>query len=229
MRIEIQGISKTFCTDGRTVQAVKDAEMTFPAGKTVGILGASGSGKSTLGQIVAGLQRPDTGEILVDGKSVSYPYREPIRRKIQILFQHPEVSFNPRLTLLQSLREPYLLRKLPFDRRELCGRLERFGLYEEHLERYPHELSGGELQRAALMRILVLEPDCIVLDEPTSMLDSISQAQIVRMLRELQEQKGVTYLFITHHAALAELFCDEIYQIFDGKPVPMRESGGQTI
>ena len=79
------------------------------------------------------------------------------------------------------------------------------------------------------MRILVLEPDCIVLDEPTSMLDSISQAQIVRMLRELQEQKGVTYLFITHHAALAELFCDEIYQIFDGKPVPMRESGGQTI
>lgn len=226
MQIEIQGIHKTFHTEERTVCAVRDASLVFPEGKTVGVLGASGSGKSTLGQIVAGLQCPDAGTIRVDGQVAAYPYRGRLRQKIQILFQHPEVSFNPRLTLLQSLREPYLLRRLPFDRSELRSRLERFGLYEEHLDRYPHELSGGELQRAALTRILVLEPDFIVLDEPTSMLDSISQAQIIRMLRELQRQQRLTYLFITHNAALAERCCDEVYHMTDGKPLRTAGKGG---
>lgn len=217
MKIEIQGINKTFHAEGRTVCAVCNASMAFPEGKTVGVLGASGSGKSTLGKIVAGLLRPDSGKLWADGRAETYPYRGRLRQKIQILFQHPEVSFNPRLTLVQSLREPYLLRHILFDRSELCQRLERFGLYAEHLDRYPHELSGGELQRAALARLLVLEPDFVVLDEPTSMLDSISQAQIIRMLRELQQQRGLTYLFITHSDALAELCCDEIYRITDGR------------
>ena len=136
---------------------------------------------------------------------------------MQILFQHPEVSFNPRLTLVQNLREPYILRHLPFDRELLCEMLRDFGLYEEHLNRYPRELSGGELQRAALARILVLEPRFIVLDEPTSMLDSISQAQIIGMLRRLQEERSITYFFISHNAALADFFCDEVYCMEDGK------------
>lgn len=216
MQLELQNIDKTFRTPERTVHALQNVSLVLPEGKTVGILGASGSGKSTLGQILAGLERQDSGKILVNGQSVSYPYRGELRRKIQILFQHPEVSFNPRLTLLQSLREPYALRKLPFSRQTLCGQLEPLGLYDEHLDRYPRELSGGELQRAALQRILVLEPEVIVLDEPTSMLDSISRAQIVRMLEALQKEKGFTYLFITHHAPLAELVCDELYTMQEG-------------
>ena len=216
MQIELQDISKTFHTPSRTVYAVRNANLIIPDGKTVGILGASGSGKSTLGQILVGLQRQDSGKLLIDGQIAAYPYRGELRRKIQILFQHPEVSFNPRLTLLQSLREPYSLRKLPFSRQELCTRMEAFGLYDEHLNRYPSELSGGELQRAALLRILALDPEFIVLDEPTSMLDSISRAQIIRMLQALQKEKKFTYLFITHHAQLAEMVCDELYTMQEG-------------
>ena len=94
--------------------------------------------------------------------------------------------------------------------------MEAFGLYDEHLNRYPSELSGGELQRAALLRILVLEPEFIVLDEPTSMLDSISRAQIIRMLQALQKEKKFTYLFITHHTQLAEMVCDDLYTMQEG-------------
>ena len=196
--------------------AVDGASISLQKGKTLGLLGQSGSGKSTLGQMMVGLLRPDSGELFFHGKLLSYPIRGQVRRRIQILFQHPEVSFNPQLTLRQSLVEPFKLMGKPFDDGAILSVIEPFGLHAEHLVRYPGELSGGELQRAALARVTVLEPEMILLDEPTSMLDVITQAQMIDFLRRYQQQHQTAYLFITHSTALAEQFCDEIVKMEDG-------------
>jgi ABC transporter related protein len=196
--------------------AVDGASISLQKGKTLGLLGQSGSGKSTLGQMMVGLLKPDSGELFFYGKLLSYPIRGQARRRIQILFQHPEVSFNPQLTLRQSLAEPFKLMGKPFDDGAILSVIEPFGLHAEHLARYPGELSGGELQRAALARVTVLEPDMILLDEPTSMLDVITQAQMIDFLRRYQQQHQTAYLFITHSTALAEQFCDEIVKMEDG-------------
>lgn len=196
--------------------AVDGASISLQKGKTLGLLGQSGSGKSTLGQMMVGLLKPDSGELFFHGERLSYPIRGQARRKIQILFQHPEVSFNPQLTLRQSLVEPFKLMGKPFDDGAILSVIEPFGLHAEHLARYPGELSGGELQRAALARVTVLEPEMILLDEPTSMLDVITQAQMIDFLRRYQQQYQTAYLFITHSTALAEQFCDEIVKMEDG-------------
>ena len=138
--------------------AVDGASISLQKGKTLGLLGQSGSGKSTLGQMMVGLLKPDSGELFFHGKLLSYPIRGQARRRIQILFQHPEVSFNPQLTLRQSLVEPFKLMGKPFDDGAILSVIEPFGLHAEHLARYPGELSGGELQRAALARVTVLDP-----------------------------------------------------------------------
>ena len=206
-----RGADKTWFT------AVDGASISLQKGKTLGLLGQSGSGKSTLGQMMVGLLRPDSGELFFHGERLSYPIRGQARRKIQILFQHPEVSFNPQLTLRQSLIEPFKLTGKPFDDGAILSVIEPFGLHAEHLSRYPGELSGGELQRAALARVTVLEPEMILLDEPTSMLDVITQAQMIDFLRRYQQQHQTAYLFITHSTALAEQFCDEIVNMEDGR------------
>ena len=206
-----RGADKTWFT------AVDHASLTLQRGRTLGLLGQSGSGKSTLGQMMVGLLRPNSGELFFHGERLSYPIRGQARRKIQILFQHPEVSFNPQLTLRQSLIEPFKLTGKPFDDGAILSVIEPFGLHAEHLSRYPGELSGGELQRAALARVTVLEPEMILLDEPTSMLDVITQAQMIDFLRRYQQQHQTAYLFITHSTALAEQFCDEIVNMEDGR------------
>lgn len=217
--LEARNLTKRFRSrDGvkKTLVAVKDASLTLCAGETVGLLGESGSGKSTLGQMMTGLLRPNDGELYYRGEPLSYPFRGDARRHIQILFQHPEVSFNPQLTLRRSLVEPFHLRKLPSDDHALLKCIGQFGLHEEHLNRTPGELSGGELQRAALARVVVMEPKVILLDEPTSMLDVITQAQIIHFLKEYQCQHNTAYLFITHSSALARQVCDRIVEIHEG-------------
>ena len=128
------------------------ASISLQKGKTLGLLGQSGSGKSTLGQMMVGLLKPDSGELFFHGKLLSYPIRGQARRRIQILFQHPEVSFNPQLTLRQSLVEPFKLMGKPFDDGAILSVIEPFGLHAEHLARYPGELSGGELMIDFLRR-----------------------------------------------------------------------------
>ena len=188
--MEAVSLTKHFRSADKTwFTAVDGASISLQKGKTLGLLGQSGSGKSTLGQMMVGLLKPDSGELFFHGKLLSYPIRGQARRRIQILFQHPEVSFV----------------------------IEPFGLHAEHLARYPGELSGGELQRAALARVTVLEPEMILLDEPTSMLDVITQAQMIDFLRRYQQQHQTAYLFITHSTALAEQFCDEIVNMEDGR------------
>ena len=216
--MEAVSLTKRFRSADKTwFTAVDGASISLQKGKTLGLLGQSGSGKSTLGQMMVGLLRPDSGELFFHGERLSYPIRGQARRKIQILFQHPEVSFNPQLTLRQSLVEPFKLMGNPFDDGTILSVIEPFGLHAEHLSRYPGELSGGELQRAALARVTVLEPEMILLDEPTSMLDVITQAQMINFLRRYQQQHQTAYLFITHSTALAEQFCDEIVNMEDGR------------
>lgn len=218
--LEARGLTKRFRSRSgakKSFVAVDHASLSLSAGETVGLLGESGSGKSTLGQMMTGLLRPDCGELYYRGEPLIYPFRGTARRQIQILFQHPEVSFNPQLTLRRSLVEPFRLRRLPCDDSALLKCIGQFGLHEEHLNRTPGELSGGELQRAALARIVVMEPQAILLDEPTSMLDVITQAQIIHFLKQYQQLHGTAYLFITHNMALAQQVCDRIVDIHDGR------------
>ena len=222
MLIKADHITKKYKSrtgDKKPFYALKSVSLEIGQGQTIGLLGESGSGKSTLGQIVAGLTHADGGEIYYHDKKVIFPLKGEQRKKIQILFQHPEVSFNPMLPLKKSMEEPYHVCKKECSRQILIEDIEKFGLHEEHLERRPMELSGGELQRAALARILVMEPEIIVLDEPTSMLDVITQAQIIQFLKKYQQQYNTSYLFITHDKILARQICDQIYEIYAGKMI----------
>ena len=219
MRIRTENLCKAYKsrTDAsKSFFAAKDVNIALAEGETVGLFGDSGSGKSTLGQMLSGLLKPTSGKIFFEEQELRYPFRGPHRRDIQILFQHPEISFNPMLPILSSLKEPYSLYHIPYSLPALIENVERFGLHEEHLYRKPAELSGGELQRAALSRLLVMEPKVIVLDEPTSMLDVITQAQMIRMLRDFQEKLGTSYVFITHNRTLCESVCDRIYDVESG-------------
>ena len=215
MLIEVQGLSKRYRPRGPMV--VEEISFTIDRGETLAIFGDSGSGKSTIGQILAGIYPATAGEVWLDGQRLSYPLRGPARRRIQILFQHPEVAFNPKLRLIDSMREPYRLFHLPYTRQGLCDYLERYGIYEEHLDRFPAELSGGELQRLALARAMLMDPSFLVLDEPTSMLDVISQAQVIQLLQEIQQEREVGYLFISHDRALCERFCTAIRPLEGGR------------
>lgn len=218
MRMRLEKLSKTYKsrTGSGSFFAVREADVTLEPGQTVGLFGDSGSGKSTLGMMAAGLLKPTSGNIFYEEAPLGWPFRGQARKNIQILFQHPEVSFNPALPLIRSMVEPYRLYGLPYSKEILIADVERYGLHEEHLYRCPGELSGGELQRAALARLLVLQPKVLVLDEPTSMLDVITQAQMVAMLRDYQKETGASYLFITHNRSLCDRVCDKVYDVEQG-------------
>ncbi len=142
-----------------------------------------------------------------------------MRRDIQILFQHPEVAFNPKLRIIDSLKEPYKLYRKSYQLDDIIADINALGLKEEHLYRMPSELSGGEQQRLALARVLAIKPTLLILDEPTSMLDVISQAMIIDILKAYQKTQSTSYLFISHDEALAKIFCDQIHYMANGEIV----------
>ena len=227
MLIRTEGLGKTYTTgwfNKTHVSAVNNVDLAIRRGETIGVLGESGSGKSTLGLLLAGLLKPSCGKIYYEDEPAIYPFKGKIRRDIQILFQHPEISFNPKLVLGKSINEVYKLYDIPTEDNAVEEHIRKFGLYREHLERYPHQLSGGELQRAALARILIIKPKVIVLDEPTSMLDYISQAQVIGLLNDIKEEENLTYFFITHNLKLAEIVSDRIIKIEGGKIIERRET-----
>ncbi len=197
---------------------LKNVSLTLDKGKTVGIMGGSGKGKTTLGLLMAGVIRPDKGKILLNGQDIwagSRKERDKKKAQIQMVFQHPDAAFNPRWTLEQSLREPCHIYKIPLSPQDITKKMAMVGLGIKLLKRYPSQLSGGELQRIALARLLTISPSVIVLDEPTSMLDVITQAKIIRLLMEIQENTGISFVFITHDGALARVMCHEIHDIGD--------------
>ena len=229
--IEVRGLTKTF-TSGvfrkRTVRAVTDVSFSIPRGKTLGLAGDSGCGKSTIARMLLKLTEPDSGEILLDGDTITHltdKQFKPYRRKIQIVFQHPESSLDPSKQILYSLREPMIIHGL-YTKEERLTKIQELlhlvGVSEKLLTRYPHQISGGEAQRIMIARALTLTPEILILDEPTSMLDVSIQAQIMTLLRDLQGRLGLTYLFISHDVDVLTWFCDEIAVMSQGKIV---ESG----
>ena len=199
---------------GQDDWCLNDISLQLKSGKTLGLLGSSGSGKSTCGKIAAGLLKPTNGNVLFHGETLaSLRKNKKIKTKIQMIFQHPEVSFNPRLTLESSMAEGYKLSGKKYDFQTLCNMTEAFGIYPDQLKRQPQQLSGGELQRLAIARALLHDPEVLILDEATTMLDAITQAQIMRMLKKQQEERQLTYLLITHDRQLAKIMCDEVYEM----------------
>ena len=204
--LKTENISKSYFANGRRGKehlVLANISLEIEKGEVLGIVGDSGSGKTTLGKIVAGIERPTGGKIMFNGKELAQLTREQrssFRRKVQMLFQDPEGALNPSKRVAKLLDEVCHLAGMDeATRRERTGdMIETVGLSPEVLHRYPRQLSGGQNQRVALARVLLLEPQIIVLDEPTSSLDVSMQAQILNLLKHLQKTKNLAYLFISH-------------------------------
>jgi oligopeptide transport system ATP-binding protein len=208
------------------VRAVDGVGFKVRAGSTVGLMGESGSGKTTIGRAIVKLVEATSGRIRYRGRDITDLSQRAFfgfRKKIQMIFQDPFNSLNPRMTVLSALSEPLEIHFPALsarDRRERAAALlERVGLQPDHLDRYPHEFSGGQRQRIGIARALAVEPEFIVCDEPVSALDVSVQAQIVNLLQDLQEELGLTYLFIAHDLAVVEHISDEVLVMTDGKIV----------
>jgi peptide/nickel transport system ATP-binding protein/oligopeptide transport system ATP-binding protein len=208
------------------VKAVDDVSFTVNRGQTVGLVGESGSGKTTVGRAIIRLVEPTAGTISYDDAVISKlsprAFR-PYRKKIQIIFQDPYNSLNPRLSIAEIIGEALEIHFPGMTRAErrdkVAGLLDKVGLKRDHLDRYPHEFSGGQRQRIGIARALAVDPEFIVCDEPVSALDVSVQAQIVNLLQDLQEELGLTYLFIAHDLAVVEHISDFVLVMNAGKIV----------
>jgi len=209
------------------VKAVDGITLSIPRGKSLALVGESGSGKSTIGQAILRLLDPTDGEISFDGVDIaklSQKEMMPYRSKIQIIFQDPYSALNPRMTVGEIIREGMVSLKIgstdkTIQDRKIKELLVKVGLDLEHFDRYPHEFSGGQRQRIGIARALAVEPELIICDEPTSALDVSVRSQVLKLLRELQKESGVSYLFITHDLSIIRLIADEVAVMKDGKIV----------
>lgn len=222
---EGRNITKTFRSGfgGRPYQALDHVDIQLYQGETLGLMGPSGCGKSTLARILLRLINSDKGQVLYQGQDITHLRGKallPFRRQVQLISQRPESFFDPHCCLGRSLLEPMEFFRLEKDRQRMYELLERVKLTDELLQRYPHQVSGGEIQRLSLCRALLLSPKILVLDEPTSMLDISVQAQILQILRELQNSMDLTYLFITHDHDVASYMCDRVVTLDTVKQSP---------
>ncbi len=209
----------------KVVHAVKGVSFSLERGKTLAIVGESGCGKSTLARIITMIDAPTGGELLIEGEKVdvsSGRLSPEMRRKVQIVFQNPYGSLNPRQKIGEVLAEPLLINTdMPAsERRERAqAMLKKVGLGPEHFNRYPHMFSGGQRQRIAIARALMLNPSLLVLDEPVSALDLSVQAQVLNLLSDLQDEFGLTYVFISHDLSVVRYLADEVMVMYFGEAV----------
>lgn len=216
------------------VKAVDDVSFFVNKGETLGLVGESGCGKTTTGRSILRLYEPTGGKITFDGKGILDVENKvkvdmlPYRQKMQMVFQDPYASLDPRMTVGDIVGEAIDIHKLAANKKErhdmIISMLEKVGLNSEHANRYPHEFSGGQRQRVGIARALAVNPQFIVCDEPISALDVSIQAQVVNMFEELQEQMGLTYLFIAHDLSVVKHISDRIGVMYLGKMVELADS-----
>jgi dipeptide transport system ATP-binding protein len=230
--LEIRDIKRDYRLPGglfrqdKVIHAVKGVSFALEKGKTLAIVGESGCGKSTLARILTMIDAPTAGELFIEGKRVDIAkdgLSPEMRRKVQIVFQNPYGSLNPRQKVGEVLMEPLVINQpdMPAsERRERAqGMLKKVGLGPEHFNRYPHMFSGGQRQRIAIARALMLNPSLLVLDEPVSALDLSVQAQVLNLLADLQDEFGLTYVFISHDLSVVRYIADEVMVMYFGEAV----------
>ena len=223
--IEVRGLKKYYpFKGGKTLRAVDGVDLRIQTGEIFGIVGESGCGKSTLGKCMMRLTDITEGQVLFNGKDISRQNRKEIMpelRRMQMIFQNPFSSFNPKLKISYSLAEPCRLKGMRKDeiRTKMDQFLQYISLSENELIRYPHELSGGQLQRLAITRALLLDPDFIVADEPVSALDVSVQAQILNLIADLKKNFRMTMMFISHDMTVVEHICDKVAVMYLGAVV----------
>jgi peptide/nickel transport system ATP-binding protein len=234
--LEVKGLNKTFfLKEGlfgkRAIPAVKDVSFKLPKGKTLGLVGESGSGKTTVGLTLLRLHDATSGEVLFEGRDLlALSEREMMayRRRIQIIFQNPYASLNPRMTVGHTLVEPMKIHSIGGDQRERMDMafqlLKRVGLSEQSFYKYPHEFSGGQRQRIAIARCLTMKPDVLICDESVSALDVSVQAQVLNLLQDLQDEYGLSYIFISHDLAVVKYISDRVMVMSDGAIIEMADS-----
>ncbi len=232
--LELRNLKKYFPVKGdklferKVVKAVDDVSFYINKGETLGLVGESGCGKSTVGRTLLRLYEPTSGQIFYDGEDITHVNMLPYRRKMQIVFQDPYASLDPRMTVGDIVGEAIDIHKLTATKQERRERivelLSLVGLNTEHANRYPHEFSGGQRQRVGIARALAVTPEFIVCDEPISALDVSIQAQVINMFEELQERMGLTYLFIAHNLSVVKHISSRIGVMYLGKLVELADS-----
>ena len=225
--LQVQRLYKHYKLDrGITVHAVNNIDFSLAGQEAVGLVGESGCGKSTTARCIVRLEELTDGKIFSHGKDItamSPSQFRPLRRSIQMVFQDPTMSLNPRLTVRQTLREPLRVHHMVSNRKEMDERIEQtmalVNLELKFLDRHPRQLSGGQRQRVGIARALITHPDLVVLDEPTSSLDMSIRIHIIDLLRRLQEQMGMTYLFISHDLSTVRSLCHRVLVMYLGRVV----------
>lgn len=229
--IQMHNVRKEFSVDNgfftkgkRTVKAVNDVTINIRRGEILGLVGESGSGKTTLARVILNLTKLTGGTVLVDGVDISKASaaeKKAFRRKVAVMFQDPASNLNPRETVESSIMRPLILHGMPKAeaKKKALETLQSVKMDERYLYSYPHQLSGGQLQRIAIARALAIDPEIMILDEPTSALDVSVQAQILNLLLDLQEQRQLTYLVITHDLNVIRYISDRVMVMYLGKLV----------
>ncbi len=230
--LEVKDLTKHFKAGKKQlVHAVDGISFTLERGKTLGLVGESGCGKSSCARTIIRMYDPTAGQIILDGTDITNMKQKelkPYRKKMQMIFQDPYASLNARMTVRDIIAEPLLAHNLVKSKEGanalVYPMLERVGLTKEHANRYAHEFSGGQRQRVGIARALILEPQLVICDEPISALDVSIQAQVINLLKDFQEEKGLSYLFIAHDLSMVRYVSDDVGVMYLGQLVEMSEA-----